>query len=152
MNRFTQSPPAALGAEGAATPPPAAGGQMMPPQAPNAMGAPPGGGGGPSLPAPPPTPDMINTARTHIGAIVSGLTGVLAKPRGELTKKDVFDAASEMIARGAFPTPESKQMLISELANLPDDEPDLRRALGTLLLQTADMKHRIHAMHGPGEP
>jgi hypothetical protein len=100
---------------------------------------------------PPPTPEIVNQARTHIGAIVDGLTDVLGKPKGELTKKDVFDAASEMIARGAFPTPESRQSLIAELAKLPDDEPDLRKALGALLMQTADVKHRVHLAHGPGE-
>lgn len=99
----------------------------------------------------PPNPEQIKTARTHVGAIVDGLTGVLGKAKGELTKKDVFDAASEMIAHGAFPTPESKQALIGELAKLPDDEADLRKALGALLLQSADVKHRITVMHGPGE-
>ncbi len=111
--------------------------------------APPGPANGipPQMP-PPPSPEEIKTLRQHVGAVVDGLRSLAAKPRGDLTKKDVFDAASEMIAKGAFPTPEAKQGLIGELAKLPDDEADLRKAIGGLLLQTSATQQAFHAMHG----
>jgi hypothetical protein len=103
----------------------------------------------------PPTPQEMRTARAHIDAIIEGLTGLVTKPRGELTKKDVFDAASEMIAKGAFPTPESKQGLIGELARIPDDEMGMRKALGALLMQSAMVEQRlgqVEQMHMPQAP
>ena len=95
-----------------------------------------------------PSPDEIKMHRQHVGAIVDGLRSLAAKPRGDLTKKDVFDAASEMIAKGAFPTPEAKQILIGELAKLPEDEPDLRKAIGGLLLQTSQTQQMLHQAFG----
>lgn len=120
---------------------------MSQPQAPpGELMAAPGGNRGNPPPRPPaaaaaggkiPSSQEMKAARAHIDAIVSGLKGLVTRPKGDLTKKDVFDAASEMIAKGAFPTAESKQGLIGELANLPDDEMGLRKALGGLLMQTS---------------
>lgn len=110
------------------------GGMPPPPAAAAAM---------PGPPPKPPTPQELRTARAHIDAIVAGLTGLVTKPRGELHKKDVFDAASEMIAKGAFPTPESKQQLIGELAQMPDDEMGIRKALGGLLMQAATVEQGL---------
>ena len=135
------------------------------PQAPNPMmqGGPPAGGpppnqmmpgaGGPQPPPamPNPTPQQVAEFRTHIGAVVDGLLGLVSKPVGDLTKKDAFDAAAEMIAKGAFPTPETKQDLIVQLAQLPDDEPDLRKALGATLLNVSMIRAKLHEIHGPGE-
>ncbi len=105
-------------------------------------------GAGNGMPAAPPSPAEIKMHRQHVGAIVDGLRALAATPRGDLTKKDVFDAASEMIAKGAFPTPEAKQVLIGELAKLPDDEAGLRRAIGGLLLQTSATQQALHQAFG----
>lgn len=99
----------------------------------------------------PPTPDEINQARKHSNAIVSGLLELTSKPKGDLTKDDVFKAASEMIAKGAFPTSATRQGLVVELAKLPDDEPSLRKALGMFLLQTSAVRSQFHALHGAEE-
>lgn len=111
---------------------------------PNAMQA------APAAPAMPPTQDQVDEARTHIGAVVDGLIKAASKPRGELTKKDVFDAASDMIANGAFPTPASKQELIVHLAKMPDDEQGLRKAIGQFLLQTSAVRSQFMKTHGEG--
>lgn len=129
---------------------PGMGNPMTSPEPQTAAGGMMGGGGPPAPPVaaaapagPPPTPQQLRTARAHIDAIVHGLTGLVTKPRGELHKKDVFDAASEMIAKGAFPTSESKQQLIGELARLPDDEPGIRKALGGLLMQASAVERGL---------
>lgn len=133
----------------------AQGPQMVPPgmmPGPNAMqggpppGMPPGPPGAP--PGPPPSKAQIDEARQHVGAIVNGLLSLVKKPRGDLTKKDVYDAASTMIAEGAFPTPASKQELVVHLANLPDDEAGIRKFVGQFLLQTAQVQEQFHAAHG----
>ncbi len=102
----------------------------------------------PQLPqanTPPPSPvspDQIKAAHTHVGAVIDGLISLANRPKGELTKKDVFDAASTMIARGAFPTPESKQDLITKLAAMPDDETGIRNAVGGFLMDVAANRNR----------
>lgn len=128
--------------------PPGGGGMpggMMPPQ--NALMA----QGAPPAPAPPPSPEQVAEARKHLGAIMGALTKVAATPRGDLTKKDVFDAAAEMIARGGFPTAASRQSLIVTLANMPDDEPDLRKAIGRMMLRVAQVSDAFRGVHGAGE-
>ena len=119
-------------------------GGMMPP--PNAMMAP------QAAPAPAPSPAEIAEARKHLGAIMDALTSVASKPRGDLTKKDVFDAAAEMIAKGGFPTATSRQSLIVTLANMPDDEPALRKEIGRMMLRVAQVREAFHGVHGTGQP
>jgi hypothetical protein len=98
----------------------------------------------------PPSAEDIKGAHTHLKVMIADLMKLVEKPRGTLTKKDVFDAASDMIAKGAFQTPQAKQMLIAELANMPDDEPDIRKALGGFLLQALGQQDVItHAFGGP---
>ena len=80
---------------------------------------------------------------------MDGLIALVSKPKGDLTKKDVFDEASTMIAKGAFPTPESKQQLITALANLPDDEMDIRKFLGKQLLALSTFRNHMHNSFGP---
>src|ERR1700677_2159529 len=122
-------------------------GAMMPP--PNAMMGPQQAPA--ATPGPPPTKAQIDEARKHSNAIVSGLMSLTSKPRGELTKDDVFKEASDMISKGAFPTPSSRQALVVELAQLPDDEPGLRKALGAFLLQTSAARQHFHGVFGTGE-
>lgn len=69
-------------------------------------------------------------------------------PKGELTKKDVFDEASEMIAHGAFPGPEEKQHLITGLAKLPNDEEGIRKVLGKQLLSLSEFQGHYHSVMG----
>lgn len=139
-------PPAAPtgGAQAAPGGFPAAAGMPMQGQ-PQMGGAAPQGG---APPPPPPSPEKVLEARKHVNAVLSGLTGLAAKPKGDLTKKDVYDAASEMLAKGAFPTQESKQQLITELAKLPDDEPKLRKVIGQLLLQVGGAREAFHGAFG----
>ena len=96
-----------------------------------------------------PQPDEIANGHKAVEATMDGLIKLVSLPKGELTKKHVFDSVSEMIARGAFPTPESKQMLIGELAKLPDDEPSIRKELGKFLLSTATFRNHMHNAFGP---
>jgi hypothetical protein len=97
-----------------------------------------------------PTKEQIKTQQRHTNVMVDVLTHLLGTPTGDLTKKDVFDGAADAIAKGAFPTPESQQQLIVEMANLPDDDPGLRKALSALLLQSATLKHVMAKTFGEG--
>lgn len=143
--------------------PPGAQNAMMAPQAPQGMPQPQAPnmmmGGAPGIPpaaqlpqGAPPTPEEIATSRKHVGAIMEGLSHLTSMPRGDLTKNDVFKAASEMIAKGAFPTSAARQQLVVGLANLPEDEPSLRKALGGMLLRVADARQQLHGVFGAGEP
>jgi len=104
-------------------------------------------------PQPQYTPQQDEIAGGHkaVEATMDGLIKLVSLPKGDLTKKHVFDGVSEMIAKGAFPTPESKQMLIGELAKLPDDEPAIRKELGKFLLATAEFRNHMHNAFGPPE-
>jgi len=95
-------------------------------------------------PAYQPTQDEIGNGHKALDAVMDGLIKLVSLPKGELTKKQVFDEASTMIAHGAYPTPESKQQLIGELANLPDDEDGIRKMLGQYLLATATFRNHFH--------
>ncbi len=99
-----------------------------------------------------PQPDDISSGHKAVDAAMDGLIKLVSTPKGELTKKHVFDAVSEMIARGAFPTPEAKQQLIGELANLPEDEPSIRKELGKYLLSVAEFRNHMHAAFGAPQP
>ncbi len=130
---------------------PAPGNQMMPQQG----ASPPMGGPQPASPPAPPaavTPEMVADARHQSKTLINGLLSLLNKPRGQLTKKDVFAEAADLISKGVFPTPQDKQALIAELAKLPDDnEKALRDAIGETLFHAAQHRSQIHAAHGPDE-
>lgn len=78
---------------------------------------------------------QLAEAQKHVQTVLSGLNKLAQLPRGELTKKSVFDSVSTMLAKGAFPTPESKQALIVHLSGLPDDEIALRQMVGKLIFE-----------------
>lgn len=99
--------------------------------------------------AAPPSQEDIMGGHKAIEAAMNGLIGLVSRPNGDLSKKDVFDAASEMIANGAFPTPESKQQLIGGLSKLPEDEAGIRKELGTMLLHTSTFQGHFHNAFGP---
>jgi hypothetical protein len=94
------------------------------------------------------TPDQISQSHRALEATMSGLIKLVSMPKGELTKKDVFDEASEMIAHGAFPQPEDKQHLITGLAKLPDDEEGIRKVLGKQLLGMSQFQNQFHSAFG----
>jgi hypothetical protein len=99
------------------------------------------------------SPEEINQGHQQIDAVMDGLIKLVSKPKGHLTKKDVFDETSEMIARGAFPTAEAKQQLIGQLAKLPNDEESIRRGLGTQLLNLSQFRNHFHNAFGaPPDP
>lgn len=104
------------------------------------------------LPGYTPNPDDIANGHKAVDATMDGLIKLVSTPKGDLTKKDVFDSVSDMIARGAFPTPEAKQQLIGELANLPPDEDGIRKILGKHLLAVATFRNHMHDAFGPPQP
>lgn len=95
------------------------------------------------------SPEEIQKGHQSVDAVMDGLISLVSKPKGELTKKDVFDTSSDMIAKGAFPTPEAKQQLIGELANLPDDDASIRKVLSEHLLTIATFRNHFHNAFGP---
>jgi len=94
------------------------------------------------------TPEDIAKGHKALDASITGLIKLVSMPKGELTKKDVYDEASTMISHGAFPTPEDKQSLIGALAKLPDDEEGIRKALGTQLLAASQFQDKYHSHFG----
>lgn len=120
------------------------GGQPMAPQgAPGPMpGAPPA--------QQPPSAEQIAGARQHMQVVAAGLMDLAKKPKGSLSKRDVFNAIGEMIAQGAFSTPEAKQQLVAKLAEMPDDETAIRQIIGSQLLQMATMTEQMD-QHFPME-
>lgn len=98
-----------------------------------------------------PSPEEIAQARNDVAAMTKHLTALAMKPKGSLSKEDVFNAAADMIADGAFATPQAKQGLVAELAQLPDDESAIRAAVGQHLLFLAHAQDRMHSTFGPGE-
>lgn len=96
-----------------------------------------------------PHPDEIMGGHKAVDATMDGLIELVSLPKGELTKKHVFDSVSEMIAKGAFPTPEAKKQVIGELANLPDEEQGIRKVLGQYLLSVATFRNHMHSAFGP---
>lgn len=95
-----------------------------------------------------PSQEDIDKGHRAVEAVMDGLINLVSKPKGDLTKKDVFNESSNMIAHGAFPTPEAKQGLIGELANLPDDEDGIRKILGQHLLSTATFRNHMRTAFG----
>lgn len=144
QNRFMQGDPQGM-PEPARQPPQGLMPQqsMMPPQgAPGAAIQ--GPGGAPQ--GPPPNPQQIEAARTHLQEIYNGLKPLTEMPN--LTKKDVFSAVSDMIAKGAFPTQGSKQELIGEMATLPDDDRGIRKAIGAQLMRVSTGLLKLQTAHG----
>jgi hypothetical protein len=123
--------------------------QGAPPQdAPMAPQAPNGLQGAPPPRAPPVSPQQLADAHKHADVLTKGLLTLTAKPPGTLTRQDVFSEAADMIAKGGFPTPESRQTLIAEMAKLPQDEPGIRKMLGQFLMQ-ASMNQTLLQHHMP---
>lgn len=125
----------------------------MPDQMPTQAGPPPGNplSALPAQAAAPyqPQPEDISNGHKAVDAVMDGLIKLVSMPKGDLTKKDVFDEASTMISRGAYPTPESKQQLIGQLAKLPADEEDIRQMLGQYLLAVSTFRNHMHNAFGP---
>lgn len=115
-----------------------------------APAAPPQGAPAPQAP-PQIAPPQIAQARAHAAAITKALMGLAAKPKGALSKEDLFNAAGDMIAEGAFPTPQAKQQLVAELAKVPDEEGAIRQMVGAHLLRLAQAREAFHQQFGPGE-
>lgn len=94
------------------------------------------------------TPEEIAKGHHALEAAMTGIIKLVSMPKGELTKKDVFDEASAMIAHGAFPGSEEKQQLIVGLAKLPDDEDGIRSMLGKELLHMSQMQNHYSSVVG----
>ena len=101
--------------------------------------------GAPAAPAP--SPEQIASARGELGVVMRSLQGLAAKPKGSLSKRDVYDAVADMIGQGAFSTPQAKQQLVAMLAEIPDDEAAIRQAVGQKLLGVAQMTEGFARMY-----
>ena len=97
-----------------------------------------------------PDPAALAGARAHMKVVAEGLMELAGRPQGSLTKRDVFNALGEMIAQGAFSSPESKQQLVAQMAQMPDDESAIRQAIGAQLLQLGVMQDHM-TQHFPEE-
>lgn len=97
-----------------------------------------------------PMPDQagIADARAHMGVVRQALMGLAQQPRGSLTKQAVFNAMGEAIAQGAFSTPQAKQQLVAEMAQVPDDEAAIRQMIGSHLLRMTQMQAQFHQHFG----
>ena len=113
-------------------------GQMMPQGQPT--GVP-----GPQMAPQASDPAMLQQAHKTLGVITDGLMGLIAKQPGTLDKQDVLGAAADMIKAGAFPDQPGRQALITELAQLPDDEGAIRQFLGQHLMTLADAHAQLGA-------
>lgn len=86
------------------------------------------------------SPEQIADARNHMKVVSMGLADLAERPQGSLSKRDVFNALGEMIAQGAFSTPQAKQQLVAQMAQVPDDERAIRQMIGQHLLQMGVMQ------------
>jgi hypothetical protein len=110
----------------------------------------------PGVPQPPtqtpaPSAEEIAQSRKDVANLTKHLMALAAMPKGSLSKEAVYNAAADMIADGAFGTPQAKQGLVAELAQLPDSEPAIRAVIGQHLMFLAHAQDRIHATFGPEE-
>jgi hypothetical protein len=94
------------------------------------------------------TEEEIAKGHNALDVAMNGLIKLVSLPQGELTKKDVFDEASTMIAHGAYPDQDDKQHLITALAKLPNDEEGIRQALGKQLLAMSQFQQQYHSVFG----
>lgn len=83
-----------------------------------------------------------------MAVVMKSLSDVAAKPPGAISKRDLFNAAADMIAGGAFSTPQSKQQLVAELTQVPDDETAIRQMVGSHLLRLAQVREMFHQRFG----
>lgn len=97
------------------------------------------------------SPQQLSDARVHMAVMMKDLAALAAKPPGSLSKQDLFNAAAEMIAQGAFSTPQSRQQLVAQIAQIPDNETAIRQAIGGHLMQLVRAQDLIHQHFGPGE-
>lgn len=88
-------------------------------------------------------PDQIDAAHSQIKVVSEGLMGLASRPKGSLSKRDLYNAVGEMIAQGAFSTPEAKQQLLAQLSEIPDDEKAIRQAIGERLIRMGDFHQRF---------
>lgn len=91
-------------------------------------------------------------AHSTLKAVMDGLMSVATKPKGALSKQDVFNAVAEMIANGAFSTPQEKQAIVAQLAQMPDEEGAIRQMVGQKLLRVANLRDLMHQHYPPGAP
>jgi hypothetical protein len=98
------------------------------------------------------SPDDIAGAHSSLGAIHDGLMSLATKPKGSLSKQDVFNSVAEMIAGGAFSTPQEKQAIVAQLAQMPDDEASIRQAVGQKLFRIGQMRALMQQHHPLGTP
>lgn len=93
----------------------------------------------------PATADQI--AKTHQLAdlMLEELTNLVKKPPGQLSKQDVFQGAASLLGKGLFNDPQQRMGLVAGLTQLPDDETQLRQALGSQISQIVALKGHLDA-------
>ena len=95
-----------------------------------------------------PDPAVMQEAHKHLGIVTNGLMNLIAQKPGTLTKQDVLASAADMIKDGAFPEPQGRQALITQLAQLPDDEGQIRQFLGQHLMNFAAAQTHVASTMG----
>ncbi len=89
--------------------------------------------------------------RNHVNSIFDSLLSLAGKPIGKLTREDVVKSAADLVSKGAFHTPELQHQLIEEIANLPEDEQQLRTVIGNHLLGLAQAQDHLQTL-APQQP
>jgi len=116
---------------------------------PGPQGAPQGAGPAAAPPSqPPPSPEELAAMHGSLGVIAKGLMDLASKPKGSLSKQDLYNSVADMIAGGAFSTPQEKQAIVAQLAQAPDNEAALRQLVGQKLLRVAQV-HEAMRRHYP---
>lgn len=130
----TRTPP------GASPQPPQSAPQGMPPQ------------GMPPQTAPPSySREEVDGHRNTLGVIHDALFELAQKPKGSLSKQDLYNAVADMIAGGAFSGKGEKEAIVAQLAQMPDDEAAIRQVVGQKLLRLASVREAYHQHFGAGE-
>lgn len=95
------------------------------------------------MPPPQPTPKEIADTHNNFEQMMGSLLSLTSRPEGKLSKKDVYSATADLMAKGMFPTPQAKAAVIGEIAKLPEDEAGIRQALGAHLMSLGDMHQQV---------
>ncbi len=93
------------------------------------------------------SPEDISKSHDILDHYFNALVGLAGKP--ELTKKDIFGAAADLLGKGAFSAPEQQAAMMKQMMALPDDEQGLRAFVGQQILGVSEAKGHMETAFGP---